>query len=145
MKYVKHTAIFCLLAILFVANVGINVFKHICSEDGVAISYIFDASDDHCGEEVMHADLPPCCQKEEQDSKEEDDCCSDEVEYYSMKVDAEVHNATPFSYPVIAQLTQHYYNIELPPVKQKEHRTTYVHPPPPDGREILLKKQVWII
>jgi hypothetical protein len=77
---VKTIFLTIILAFLFVGNVGLDVYKHICEEDGVSVAYVFNTID-HCDSHVE--DLPPCCQEEH----EEKDCCEDEVSYFQIKLD----------------------------------------------------------
>lgn len=64
---------------LFVGSVGLDVFKHICQDDGISVAYVINTID-HCDDHKE--ELPPCCEEEK-----EDDCCDDEVEHIQMKLD----------------------------------------------------------
>ena len=120
-------------------NIGVNVFKHICKEDGVLVSYFVNASDSHC--EDHDKDLPPCCEKEKKDK----DCCNDEVEYFKIKLDFSNSNddytgVNSIDSPALSQI----FDVEFTTLEEY-YSSRYVNPPPISGREILLNKQVWII
>lgn len=90
MLRIKQLIILLLTAFILGGSVGVNVFKHICSKDGVSVTYLFNTNS-HCEEEeqlACHAEaseVPACCQPEKK--KEKDDCCSDEVNHYQLKID----------------------------------------------------------
>lgn len=79
MHMVKSIILSFAILLLFVGNVGVDVFKHICEEDGVSVAYVVNTID-HCKDH--RKDVPPCCEEEEQK-----DCCDDEVDYFQMKLD----------------------------------------------------------
>ena len=79
MQLLKSIIFLCATTLLFVGNVGLDVFKHICEEDGVSVSYVINTIT-HC--EEVDEEIPECCQEEH-----EDDCCDDEVAYYQVKLD----------------------------------------------------------
>lgn len=87
---IKQLIIIFLATFILGGSVGINVFKHICSKDGVSVRYLFNTNS-HCEEEELmacHAEssnLPSCCQPEKK--KEKDDCCSDEIDHFQLKID----------------------------------------------------------
>lgn len=113
---------------LFVGSIGLDVFKHICQDDGVSVAYIFNTID-HCDDH--HIEVPPCCEKEDND-----DCCDDEVEYIQMKLDffqdqesSSNYIQVDFQTPIIAlsdlsyvgrSITQCYSNTDPPPKRLSE-------------------------
>ena len=138
------------VAFLFVGNIGVDVFKHICQKDGVTISY-FVPDNEHCGEKK--AELPSCCQKKEEkshcssmESLRKKDCCDEEVAHFQVKLDffQKVKVFTPIA---VAVLTP------APFVQNEDVLNTdlvvdnYVNPPPKEsgGRDVLIKKRVLII
>ena len=142
MRFIKHSILLLLLFFLFVGNVGVNVFKHICSENGVVVSYVFNEGENQCKMHEIKQDLSSCCHENE--SKDEKGCCSDEVEYVKLKTDVEQHHPEIFSFPLQAVLLP---SVELEEISQwyDEYISTYKTPPPPNSRELLIRKQVWII
>lgn len=72
--------------LLLVGNVGVDVFKHICSEDGTSVSFFVNTIN-HCGD--SQESVPDCCEEEQQ---EEDGCCDDEVDHF--KIDQKYVKAT---------------------------------------------------
>jgi len=143
-KFMKHTITLLLLVFLFIGNVGVNIFKHICEEDGVIVSYVFDEGEEQCDEHTMTQDLPECCHPEESNDSEDKGCCDDEVEYIKLNVEAYQQNLNTFSFPTVAILTSSV-SFEQPLVMFDHYTSSYVNPPPPDSKGILLEKQVWII
>ena len=79
MKALKSILYLAVISMLFVGSVGLDVFKHICEDDGVSVAYVFNTIE-HCDDH--HEEVPPCCEE-----KGNDDCCDDEVEYIQMKLD----------------------------------------------------------
>ena len=141
----KHTVSLLLLVLLFVGNVGVNIFTHTCQEDGVIVSYVFNEGEEHCGDKhALTQNLPVCCHPEESSNEDDNGCCSDEVEYIKLKVDLDQQNINEFSFPTVAIVTSPV-SVEHPLGIYDYYTANYVNPPPPDSREILLEKQVWII
>ena len=141
MKIAQSTILLSLLSIFFLGNIGVNVFKHICQEDGVSISYVVDRGEEQCGNHHEQPELPPCCQKNHEDDK--DDCCDDEFYYYKLQVDAEQHAAFDFQlHATLVSLPEICY-ADCLPVSEEQFHPNFEDPPPIGGREILLRKQVW--
>ena len=61
-----------------------------------------------------------------------------------LKVDLDQQNINEFSFPTVAIVTSPV-SVEHPLGIYDYYTANYVNPPPPDSREILLEKQVWII
>ena len=138
MRLLKPIVLVLALLLLLVGNVGVNVFKHICEEDGVTVSYFFKSGEEHCQDHIN--ELPACCKKEEKKK----DCCNDEVEFFKIKLDyynAESKTAQQLQFAI---LEQHFIdNSKAPRIDHKV--SNYAHPPPLSGREMLLFKQVLVI
>jgi len=143
MKYFRTIFILGLLSLLFVGNIGVNVFKHVCSEEGISVSYIVDRGEERCANHAIQPDLPPCCHSDEE--KKKDDCCSDEVLYFKLHVDAEQHFLPNFDFVAQAEIPAELEWHDAVEHVEQEVFFGYITPPPPDSREILLLKQVWII
>lgn len=71
-----------------------DVFTHICKEDGIEQAFIINTID-HCESETE--ELPDCCQSKEH--QDEDDCCDDEVDHY--KVDSDYSHSNSLVSPVV--------------------------------------------
>ncbi len=142
MHTMRNSVIVFLLSLFFASNVGVNVFRHICSEDGVTVSYVFNQGEEHCNQHEAEKKMASCCH--EDPSESDDDCCDDEVEYIKLRVDAEQHHLPVFSFPVIC-ITQPVFAAlnEFPVPRSQE--VFHINPPPPGGKELLIRKQVWII
>lgn len=136
MQFVKHTGILLFTLSLFVGSVGISVFKHICEEEGMMLSYMVNQSDEHCGDDEVS-----CCTEEKE---EENDCCRDEFEFHSIKLD--FHHSVDIAIPVAsANLASPFFVYEEPLVRAPLSAVSYCNPPPPDGRKRLTLLETWII
>ncbi len=89
---IQRILLYFLTALLFLGNVGIPIFKHVCSEDGVFTS-LFIPQNNHCQEKPVE-ELPPCCRVEKSESCDltqeiinEDDCCHDETTVVQIETD----------------------------------------------------------
>ena len=137
-----------LTAVLFIGTVGVNVFEHICKEDGISVSYFVNSGEDQCGkhhdEHVQKEESKSCCHKKE--SKNDNGCCSDDVEYFKLKIDTNTPNHDKIAFPIQIALIQHSILPELHVERLEDHYTSdYINPPPPDSERQRIKKQVWII
>ncbi|MDX2362443.1 MAG: hypothetical protein QNK23_16665 [Crocinitomicaceae bacterium] len=148
MPILKFTVLGLFAVLLFIGNVGVNVFIHHCDEDGDLVSFIFNESDEHCDahKEVelscCHSDEP--IQSDEDGISENNECCSDEIAYFQLKSEySSTDNDEKVQQPV-AIIT---YLVEIPNHTQlfDYYTSNYVNPPPLNSRQILQKKQVWII
>ena len=126
--------------ILFVGNIGVNVFKHICSEDGVTISYLVN-SNNHCAEEEVEEEVHACCESKEK----KDDCCNDEVAYVNLQLDIEFSELTDFSFPTYNFVEiGHLFPIEYS-IFRGETFFSSLNPPPLELRRRLSQIQVYQI
>lgn len=137
MRIIKHTGIFLFTLSLFVGSVGVSVFKHICEEEGMMLSYMVDQSDEHCSDEEVS-----CCSEEQEE--EENDCCRDEFEFHSIKLD--FHHSLDISIPIgSVALASPFFVYELPVMGAPISAVAYCNPPPPDVRKRLTLLDTWII
>ena len=149
MKLLKNSLIFCLIIVSFIGTIGISVFQHSCSEDGVFIAYFINTNT-HCEVTETVEELPTCCQKEQKktfSSKQaiKKDCCNDEVSYFKVSLDY----YSTFNLKITAKNTVSL--LSIPEWKRVNSNSTistslrYEDPPPllKSGREILLNKQVF--
>lgn len=144
MKQLKSILIITGLLLLFVGNVGVNVFKHICAEDGVWTSYFVKTADDHCENEkeaVEHAKI--CCSQEKEEQKK--DCCNDKTEYFKINLD--FFNDPSIDIPISTAIVIPANFVFVFHETQKDYYTTnYINPPPKKvGKEILIQHQVFLI
>jgi len=149
MRILRFAVLGLFLALLFVGNVGVNVFIHHCDEDGDIVSFVFDESDEHCGSHVEVENT--CCHKEEDSHHSSSDginkdntCCSDELAYYQLDEnyshagkEESIQNASG-TLLAISSVLDHTQLFDY-------YTSNYANPPPPDSKELLIKKQVWII
>lgn len=144
MKQLKTLLIISGLLILFVGNIGVNVFKHICKEDGVWTSYFVKTSDDHCEKKAKVLNhVKSCCSKEEK--KEKDGCCNDQTEYFKIKLD--FFNDPSIVVPHLsAVIIPSHFEFVYSESKKEYFSKKYINPPPKKaGRDILTLHQVFII
>ena len=113
---------------IFAGSVGFDVFKHICSKDGITIS-LFTEDTDHCAEEKQ--EFPSCCKKEQ--PEKEKGCCSDEEQIVQLKFQyfQKAKNWTPVQ---IASFIPCNNNFALVETELEETLTfdNWSPPPPPD-------------
>jgi len=126
------------ISLLFIGNVGVDVYKHICKEDGVAVSYLINTID-HCDDKHQHE--KPCCQEEEK----QNNCCDDEMSYFQIKLDF-FESYAPSIY---------HFNGHIPvdlawcepaiTLNTKWHNVDYTDPPPLSNSERQSYLQLYII
>lgn len=147
MKWVKNCVVLILVIVSFIGTIGVNVFQHSCSEDGVYTAYFINTNA-HC--EPLEPAAESCCKKEQKkpsSSKQaiSDNCCSDEVSYFKASLDyfssykIQVQALNTFAIPVAYHWNESY----ILPIQQASLQ--YEDPPPlfKSGREILLNNQVF--
>ena len=143
MKYLHSAISLVLIAFLFIGNsIGIDVFKHICNEEGtLSVAYVVN-NIDHCEDESFN--VPKCCKDSKQ--QKDDDCCDDEIVHYSLDLDFS-QDAPSFHFSHL------YANFLLSNIHQVCNRDTkieigilnYPNPPPLKGLDILILNQVFVI
>lgn len=140
MRVLRQTLFLFLVVFTFVGSIGMGVYSHFCSKDGMEQSF-FIQQEHHC-KEVKKA-LPACCQHES--AQLEKDCCSDEVNFIQTDFDYfqqhSVFSFVPFVLPTAV------YNLLVEPVVVAEISTGNLANPPPklSGKEIIIKNQVFRI
>ncbi len=144
MKSLKSIFIITGLLLLFVGNVGVNVFKHICQEDGVWTSYFVKTADDHCESKHQEAKhVKTCCSVEKE--QQEKDCCNDQTEFY--KIDLDFYNDPSIEIPTCVSVENTFsFEFVLHESQEDYYTKKYVNPPPKrTGKDILIQHQVFII
>jgi hypothetical protein len=149
MKLLKNSLIFCLIIVIFIGTIGVNVFYHSCSEDGVFTAYFINTNT-HCEATETVEAVTSCCREEikkEISSKQaiEEDCCNDEISYFKASLDY----FSTFDIKIPAKNSVSL--LSIPEWKRVYSISTirtslhYEDPPPllKTGREILLNKQVF--
>jgi hypothetical protein len=125
----------------FVGSIGVGVYSHFCSKDGLEQSF-FVRQAHHCEEEKTV--IAACC---EHDAKKElkSDCCSDQVQIVQIDLDyfQQISNFLflPFNAPTPV------YEVLPGKIKTEEiAKCLLANPPPlPSGRDIIIKNQVFLI
>ena len=144
MKQLKSIFIISGLLLLFVGNVGVNVFQHICQENGVWTSYFVQATDNHCeGEHKAVKHAKSCCAVEQEENKK--DCCNDQAEFF--KIDLDFYNDPSICIPpTSAIIIPTNFDFVLSETQQDYYTSKYVNPPPnKTGKDILIQHQVFLI
>lgn len=135
MHLIRNAFILGIVSLLVLGSVGIDVFKHICKEDGVTVT-LFVEADHHCKEEKQDS----CCS-----GHDEKDCCDDEVECVQIQPEYFNDFFSP-EFSLVTLRTAQVYPILAGEYSKEENVVqNYAKPPPKTGREILTNKQVWII
>lgn len=139
MQIFRSYILFAIIPLLFVGNIGFDVFKHTCKEDGVTTAYIINTID-HCEEHLE--ELPPCCQEKHK----EDDCCDDEVSFFQIKLDY-FQNAQDYKFTNVEVITPVMFAFDLPVYDDFLHDHLWVSsdPPPPDHNRRQAILQVFTI
>lgn len=139
MHSITRISIIVFVLFVFLGNIGIRVFTHSCSEDGIFRSYFIEKQS-HCSDEKVEKSLPPCCQKALKTDcgvTLKADCCSDEVDVFAITFDY-------FSWekvtPQIAEWhnTDFFFTAKSEFIPKHEARTVFYDPPPkPAGIHLL--------
>jgi len=167
---IKSSILLVAAIFLLCGSVGVNIFSHFCKENKLEVSY-FVENEDHCKEErkdpldscckpkVKHTskETSSCCKPEVKhaghasdevksccDTEEDSDCCKDEIKHVKFKLDfhSEV-SVLPVIIPELEEIMVVAFNefpVEISSVEYKNNS-----PPPESGKDIILKKQNWLI
>ncbi len=126
----------------FVGSIGVGVYSHFCSKDGLEQSF-FVRQAHHCDEEI-EAVASTCCVH---DSKKElkSDCCTDQVQIVQINLDyfQQISNFLFVSFNVPTPVFEVYPGLQ----KTEEIAECLLANPPPllSGRDIIIKNQVFLI
>ena len=137
----KTFILFATILLLFVGNIGIRVFSHSCTKEGVFTSYVFE-NHDACPSESKK--VPPCCQKED---PKNDGCCSDYSSYYKIDIDYNKTDDFKTDFSFNATINAPFVFDNTTNVNYEETQIACLIPPPwkPSGKLLLIKKQVFQI
>jgi len=137
----KRFILFATILLLFVGNIGIRVFSHSCSKEGVFTSYIFE-NHDACPSETK--EMPPCCKKED---PKKDGCCSDYSALYKIDIDYDKTDDFKTAFSVNATLNNSFVFDNTRNIIHEATPIACFIPPPckPSGKLLLIKKQVFQI
>jgi hypothetical protein len=145
-SWIKKSIVFALIGLVFSGSVGLAVFAHLCSVDGVEISY-FTPAPDACSPE----ELDPCCAAEQEtDSKvklESEKCCTEIASYYKISTE----NADKIlQLKFLPKYTNAFVLFPeiFPGIYEKEQFIAFTNTDPPNvlsGRDILISHQVFRI
>lgn len=141
---IRVVGLWFLMTLLLASNVGIPVYKHVCSEDGVFTSF-FVPNETHCGaDSQQHKKETTCCEEE----TKEKGCCHNETKIYklqeeyafsSLKFDFE-----PFDF-IVPQAFSFFDNHSNVAIAEK-CLTSFANPPPlVFGKQLLIHHQVFRI
>lgn len=138
MSLLRSTLLSFGILLLFVGNIGVNIYTHSCKEDGVSISYFVNSGEEHCANHKEKT--PPCCNRSEKES----DCCNDELDLVKINLDF-YHTAQEFQCPIITSELISVFTTYYIAESQSKQISNYEDPPPIPSRELLIRKQVFII
>lgn len=142
MERFKSVILIGLITFFFAGNVGLNIFTHVCSEDGESISYVVNTAGESCDNHHEEKNVPPCCKVSH---KDKDDCCKDEFQYVKLKFDAEQIFVSQITWLPLKSIEPVYATEEDHLIKDETVYAVYPKPPPLSTAEFLSIKQVWII
>ena len=134
MQLIRSMFILSTVLLLLLGSAGIDVFKHICKEDGITVT-LFVEAEHHCKEEVQSS----CCS-----GHDKKDCCDDEVELVQILPEYYNDFLTPECIIKIAQETD-FYCAEEKFILEEENIFIHPQPPPLSVKRRLSTNQVWII
>ncbi len=147
MKHFKSIVVLFSILVLLVGSIGVGLVSHFC--EGNETTVLTFAEDEHCGEaDEMHTDdccsdqlhTESCCE----DFDEDDDCCSNELHHIQLKLD--FFDEVNISAVIITDFSAESFLVynEFPcNLANEEVRK---NPPPPEsGKDLILKKQNWLI
>ena len=137
----KRFILFATILLLFVGNIGIRVFSHSCTKEGVFTSYIFE-NHDACPSETK--EIPPCCKKEDPTN---DGCCSDFSALYKIDIDYDKTDDFKTGFLVNATINNSFVFDNTRNIIHEATPIACFIPPPckPSGKLLLIKKQVFQI
>ncbi len=139
MMILRSFLIGSMIALLFAGNVGVDVYKHICKEDGVEVSFLINTND-HCEENDKHQE-EKCCHEDEK----KDNCCDDEVSYFQIKLDFfESYNPYILYVDGIVPVEMAWVEPSLI-INRMWYNVDYTAPPPPTNSQRQSNLQVYII
>lgn len=146
MSWFRKSIVFVLISLVFTGSIGLAVFAHLCSVDGVELSY-FTPAEDTCKPESND----PCCAAEAtHDSKEKveaEKCCTETASYYKISTE----NADKIlQLKFLPKYTNAFVLFPeiFPGIYEKEQFIAYTNSDPPksrSGKEILISHQVFRI
>ena len=147
-KIIKSSILIVSVLFLLVGSIGVDVFSHFCEDDEVSVSY-FVADEDHCEDhehEIKH--LSSCCDITDAEvcDKSDDDhgCRDDEVKHIQLKLDY-LHKYAVQAVIIPELDTELFAVLEDIPVDALLPDYNNNSPPCESGRDIILKKQYWLI
>ncbi|MCE3295618.1 MAG: hypothetical protein K0R65_1332 [Crocinitomicaceae bacterium] len=149
MKKVQKLFVLTLIGLIFCGSVGVSVFAHLCSVDGLELSY-FQPQEDKCKPAVEEKS---CCHEEKpavehkKSGIDSDKCCKESVSYYKISTENADKILKLKLQPNHAKVFLLFPEI-FPSIFVKEEQIAYEAPPPPgksSGREILIAHQVFRI
>jgi hypothetical protein len=137
---IRAVTICFLVLLLFLGNIGVPVYTHICKEEGSFIS-LFYQDNSHC--EKKQQKLPLCCRK-----KQEKDCCHNESKIYKLQSEFSFSSVKiHFETPIIIEEKLTFCSLLNFQIKALETKQFSGTDPPPliYGRRMLIKNQVFRI
>lgn len=117
-----------------------NIFKHVCLEDGISVSY-FVQNEHECKmhDEVQHA----CCHKP---VEKDNDCCTDIIEYFQVDLDY-YESIDVLNFDFIPAIPNSIFNFERILIESESAKIAHLYddPPPHSPKVLRIQQQVFII
>lgn len=117
-----------------------NIFKHVCLEDGVSVSYFVQNT--HDCDQHEHVE-PACCHKP---LEKEKDCCTDIVEYF--KVDLDYYESIEgLNFDFIPAAPASIFKFERVLIVCEPAKVSHLYDDPPfhSPKVLRIQKQVFIV
>lgn len=143
MNWLKSTVLLISAVFLFLGTIGVDVFSHICDENGMAVSYFVEDESvckSHKHDQHQDAHQNSCCGEKEEDRS----CCETTVTHVQVKLDfANKIIVKPVIIPEIPVIT--IWEMEESVTEEFIHLSSGNDPPPLLTKERLVRIQTWLI
>ena len=129
-----------LTIILFLGNIGVAIYTHVCEEEG-SFTSLFIPDNSHC--EKKFSKLPACCQK-----KKKKDCCHNEAKVFKLQsvYSTSFLKLTFDSTYLVVEKSFFELNLNSILLSKKYLAFSGMDPPPLlNGRKIRIRNQVFQI
>jgi len=140
-NFIRHTLFILLTMFIFVGSVGVGIYSHFCTKDGIEHSY-FIRQAHHCEKEEVKKSS--CCQHETKTTLERD-CCSDKIQFMQIDLDYFQQISALVFIPFITP-SPVYSTFKKALVSKRISNANFANPPPKlSGKEIIIQYQVFLI
>lgn len=142
MNFLRNILFLALTVFTFVGSIGVGVFSHFCSKDGLEQSY-FVRQSHHCDEK--EAVSPVCCQRHEPKEVLKNNCCSDQMQFVQLNLDY-FQQTVAIAFHTFASPSPVYGLMISATNSVSISKSNLANPPPKkNGREIVIHYQEFLI